>query len=88
LAALLILSWLSVELKKDEILVPNKTKIHKNEHEKKVHKLNHHEQQDLIATPWQMWERADEDEYIEPDYISKTRITKKAQKNEKRNKYG
>jgi hypothetical protein len=47
-------------------------KIHKNEHEKKVHKLNHHEQQDLIATPWQIWERADEDEYIEPDYIKDT----------------
>jgi hypothetical protein len=36
--------------------------------EKKIHKLNHHEQQDLIATPWQMWERAEVNEYIEPDY--------------------
>ena len=35
-------------------------------------KLSHHEQQDLIATPWQIWERADEDEYIEPDYIEDT----------------
>jgi hypothetical protein len=41
-------------------------KIHRNEHEKKIHKLNHHEPQDLIATPWQIWERADVDEYIEP----------------------
>jgi hypothetical protein len=47
-------------------------KIHKNEHENKVHKLSHHEQQDLIATPWQIWERADEDEYIEPDYLKDT----------------
>ena len=37
-----------------------------------MHKLNHHEQQDLIATPWQIWERVDEDEYIEPDYIEDT----------------
>jgi hypothetical protein len=47
-------------------------KIHKNEHEKKVHKPNHHEQQDPIATPWQIWERAEEDEYIEPDCIKDT----------------
>ena len=47
-------------------------KILKNEHEKKIHKLNHHEQQDLIATPWQIWERAEENEYIEQDYIKDT----------------
>jgi hypothetical protein len=25
-------------------------------------------QQDLIATPWQIWERKETDEYIEPEY--------------------
>jgi hypothetical protein len=40
--------------------------------EKKIHKLNHHEQQDLIATPWQIWEIAEVNEYIEPDYIEDT----------------
>jgi hypothetical protein len=44
-------------------------KILRCEHEKKIHKLNHHEQQDLIATPWQIWERAKATEYIEPDYL-------------------
>jgi hypothetical protein len=47
-------------------------KIHRNEHEKKMHKLNHHEQQDLIATSWQIWERAEVNEYIEPDYLEDT----------------
>jgi hypothetical protein len=37
-----------------------------------VHKLNHQEQQDLIATPWQIWEREEVDEYIEPEYIEDT----------------
>jgi hypothetical protein len=35
---------------------------------KRVHKLSYHEQQDLIATPWQIWERKEADEYIEPEY--------------------
>jgi hypothetical protein len=30
--------------------------------------LYKHEQQDLIATPWQIWERIEVNEYIEPDY--------------------
>ena len=36
--------------------------IHRSEHEKRIHKPSHHEQQDLIATPWQIWEREETDE--------------------------
>jgi hypothetical protein len=46
----------------------DRQKIHRCEHEKKIHKLSHHEQQDLIATPWQIWEKEETNEYIEPEY--------------------
>ena len=32
----------------------DRPRIHKGEREKRIHKLSHHEQQDLIATPWQI----------------------------------
>ena len=37
-----------------------------------MHKLSHQEQQDLIATPWQLWENEEVEEYIEPEYIEDT----------------
>jgi hypothetical protein len=40
----------------------DRPRIHRNEHEKRIHKLSHHEQHDLIATPWQIWERKEIDE--------------------------
>jgi hypothetical protein len=49
---------------------------------KKKHKLNHHEQQDLIATPWQIWERAEVNEYIEPDCLEDTGVRKGAEERE------
>ena len=42
---------------------------------KRVHKLSHHEQQDLIATPWQIWERKEADEHIEPEYYEEEEET-------------
>ena len=48
--------WKECEAQKEhtpEMEYIARRKIHRNEHEKKIHKLNHHEQQDLIATPWQ-----------------------------------
>jgi hypothetical protein len=62
-------------------------KIHRCEHEKKIHKLSHHEQQDLRATPWQIWEKEETNEYIEPEYYEIEEDTR-VQKNEKKNKYG
>jgi hypothetical protein len=44
----------------------DRPRTHRCEHEKKIHKLSHHEQQDLIATPWQIWEKEETNEYIEP----------------------
>jgi hypothetical protein len=43
-------------------------RISRNEHEKRKHKLSHQEQQDLIATPWDIWERKEIGEYMEPEY--------------------
>jgi hypothetical protein len=34
-----------------------------------------YEQQDLIATPWQIWERKETDEYIEPEYLEEEEET-------------
>ena len=65
----------------------DRQKIHRCEHEKKIHKLSHHEQQDLIATPWQIWEKEETNEYIEPEYYEIEEDTR-VQKNEKKNKYG
>jgi hypothetical protein len=45
----------------------DRPRIHRSEHEKIIHKLSHHEQQDLIAMPWQIWERKEIDECIEPE---------------------
>ena len=60
--------WTGLVLKpRDGTHRPDK-KIHRCEHEKKIHKLSHHEQQDLIATPWQIWEKEETNEYIEPEY--------------------
>ena len=50
-------------------------RIHKGEHEKRIHKLSHHEQQDLIATPWQIWERKETNEYTEPKYYAEEEET-------------
>jgi hypothetical protein len=38
-------------------------------HEKRIHKLSPQEQQDLIATPWDIWERKSNEEYVELEYI-------------------
>jgi hypothetical protein len=46
----------------------DRPRIDRSEHEKRIHKLSHHEQQDLIATPWQIWERKETEEYIEPEF--------------------
>jgi hypothetical protein len=46
----------------------DRPRIHRSEHEKIIHKPSHHEQQDLIATSWQIWEREETNEYIEPVY--------------------
>jgi hypothetical protein len=62
----------------------DRPRIHKGEHEKRKHKLSHHEQQDLIATPWQIWERKETNEYTEPEYYAE----EKKQKNERETKYG
>jgi hypothetical protein len=40
----------------------DRPRIARNEHEKRVHKLSHQEQQDLIATPWDIWERKENEE--------------------------
>jgi uncharacterized protein YifE (UPF0438 family) len=53
----------------------DRPRIHRSEHEKRIHKLSHHEQQDLIATPWQIWERKETDEYIEPEYLEEEEET-------------
>jgi hypothetical protein len=55
----------------------DRPRIHRSEHEKIIHKLSHHEQQDLIATPWQIWERKEIDEYahIEPEYYEEEEET-------------
>jgi hypothetical protein len=53
----------------------HRPRIHRSEHEKRIHKLSQHEQQDLIATPWQIWERKETDEYIEPDYYEEEEET-------------
>jgi hypothetical protein len=45
-----------------------RTRIGRNEHEKIKHKLNHQEQRDLLATPWDIWERKNDEEYVEPEY--------------------
>jgi hypothetical protein len=35
----------------------DRPRINRSEHEKRIHKLSHQDQQDLIATPWDIWER-------------------------------
>jgi hypothetical protein len=54
----------------------DRPRIHRSEHQKGIYKLSHHEQQDLIATPWQIWERKETDEYIEPEYFEEEEETK------------
>jgi hypothetical protein len=61
----------------------DRPRIHRCEHEKKIHKLSHHEQQDLIATPWQIWEKEETNEYKNQN----TTKLRKIQKNETKNKY-
>jgi hypothetical protein len=53
----------------------DRPRTHKGEHEKRKHKLSHHEQQDLIATPWQIWERKETNEYTEPEYYAEEEET-------------
>jgi hypothetical protein len=53
----------------------DRPRIRKGEHEKRKHKLSHHEQQDLIATPWQIWERKETNEYTEPEYYEEEEET-------------
>ena len=53
----------------------DRSRIHRSEHQKRIHKLSHHEQQDLIATPWQIWERKEADEHIEPEYYEEEEET-------------
>jgi hypothetical protein len=53
----------------------DRRRIHRSEHEKRIHQLSHHEQQDLIATPWQIWERKEIDEYIEPEHYEEEEET-------------
>jgi hypothetical protein len=50
----------------------DRPRIHRSEHEKRIHKLSHtmSNKQDLIATPWHIWERKETDEYIEPEYCA------------------
>jgi hypothetical protein len=49
---------------------------HKGAHDKRKHELSHHEQHDLIATPWQIWERKETNEYTEPEYYAEEEETK------------
>jgi hypothetical protein len=53
----------------------DRPRIRKGEHEKRKHKLSHHEQQDLTATPWQIWERKETNEYTEPEYYEEEEET-------------
>jgi hypothetical protein len=43
--------------------------------EENTQAISHHEQQDLIATPWQIWERDETNEYIEPEYYEEEQDT-------------